>query len=146
MTIGKNLSALSNILNAIADEKALTLLNTIATNNYESEELVSLLNLSRKEFYSRVSRFIKAGLVKRIRGRYSLTLFGRLVHEVETTIDDALSSHWKLKALDKLETFPELPRNEREKIINSLVDNEFIRKIYLQTYQTQPKPPVRGGV
>jgi hypothetical protein len=134
------LSSLSEILHAIADEKALILLNTIGANDYESEDLVSVLNLSRKEFYSRVSRFIKAGLVRRVRGKYSLTLFGRLVKEVETIIQDALSSHWKLKVLDELEIFPELPQIECEKIIDSLVDNEFVKKVYLQTYQSQTHP------
>jgi DNA-binding Lrp family transcriptional regulator len=134
------LSSLSDILNAVADEKALMLLNTIATNSYESEELVQLLNLSRKEFYSRISRFIKAGLVRRISRRYSLTLFGMLVHEVKTIIEDALSSRWKFKALDELE-ISELPKYDREQIVNSLVGNEFIRKIYLQTHATHQRDP-----
>jgi hypothetical protein len=142
------LSSLSEILHAIADEKALILLNTIGAKDYDSEDLVSVLNLSRKEFYSRVSRFVKAGLVRRVRGKYSLTLFGRLVKEVETIIQDALSSHWKLKVLDELEIFPELPQIECEKIIDSLVDNEFVKKIYLQTYQSQTQPRIlkRGVV
>lgn len=135
----------SDILNAIADEKAFKLLNTIATTDYESEDLVRVVNLSRKEFYSRVSRFIDTGLVKRRGGKYSMTLFGRLVHEVEIVIEDALRSHWKLKALEEIETFSELPPGERENIIDSLVDNEFIKRIYLQAHETSPRAQVKSG-
>jgi predicted transcriptional regulator len=138
------MSSLSDILNTIADEKALALLNLIATKKgYDSEQIVKFLELSRKEFYSRISRFIKVGLVKRQKGRYSITLFGRIVHEVEATIGEATSSHWKLRALDALEDSPALPEHEVKKVIDSLVDNELVRKIFLQTYTTQANPPQR---
>lgn len=113
----------------MADEKALHLLNTLATREYESEAIVGILDLSRKAYYTRMARFVKLGIVKRKKGKYSLTMFGKLVHEVQTVIDVAISNCWKLKALDELETSTDMPKNERKKIIDTLIDNEMLRRM-----------------
>ena len=55
-----------DILNAIADEKALALFDAIAvSDDSDSEILITKVRLSRKEYYMRISRLVKAGLASR---------------------------------------------------------------------------------
>ena len=51
-----------------------------------------------------MSSLIKTGLVKRQKGRYLLTAFGKVIYsaqiDLETKIENALDNYWKLKAID----------------------------------------------
>ena len=68
-----------DVLKTIADGKSLVLFNTIAVSNCDSDLLKSKVALTRKQYYSRLSAFINAGIVKRERGKYSLTTFGKVL-------------------------------------------------------------------
>ena len=77
-----------------------------------------------------MSSLIKAGLVKRQKGRYLLTAFGKVIYsaqaDLETKIENALNNYWKLKAVDSLE----MPsREERDKVISILIENDEIKGI-----------------
>ena len=68
---------------------------------------------------------MKANLIKRINGKYTLTAFGKLIYyNPITTIENAASSYWKLKAIDSLEMSYDISIEERQKIIDSFIDNE----------------------
>jgi hypothetical protein len=60
--------SVSDILSAISDDRSLVLFNTIALASGDSSILISRLNLTRKQYYSRLSDLIKAGLVRRMNG------------------------------------------------------------------------------
>ena len=73
---------------------------------------------------------MKVGLVKRQKGRYLLTAFGKVIYsahiDLETKIENALNNYWKLKAIDSLE----MPsREETDKVISVLIENEEIKGI-----------------
>jgi hypothetical protein len=70
-----------------------------------------------------------AGLVRRKNGKYILTTFGRIVYDSKVTIENALNNYWKLKAIDSLETSNEVPKEEQQKLIETLLDNEKIKAI-----------------
>ncbi len=72
-----------DILNALGDYNALVLFRTIAATRDGSNILISKMNLSRKQYYSRMSRLMNAGLVKRQKGKYILTSLGKVIHEAE---------------------------------------------------------------
>ncbi|HKG71930.1 MAG TPA: hypothetical protein VKA87_08525, partial [Nitrososphaeraceae archaeon] len=82
--------------------------------------------------YSRLSRMTRAGLVRRKNGKYILTTFGKIVYDSQTTVQNALNNYWKLKAIDSLEMSNELPKEEQQKLIETLVDNEEIRGILVK--------------
>ena len=69
----------TDILKRIADDKALILFNNIALTNGENF-IPSLkgMRLSVKQYYSRISGLMKAGLIKRSNGNYHLTLLGKM--------------------------------------------------------------------
>jgi len=122
----------ATVLRAIADDKSLDLFRTIAQGTIDSESLKSKTKLTRKQYYSRLSRMTKTGLVRKKSGKYLLTAFGKIVHDAQTTVDDALISYWKLKAIDSLEMSNELPKEEQQKLIDALLDNQELKGILVK--------------
>ncbi|MGB8189587.1 MAG: hypothetical protein WCE91_08310 [Nitrososphaeraceae archaeon] len=117
------------ILEAISDVKSLKLFNTIATKGGNSEDLSVQLKLSRKEYYSRMSRLMKTGMVKRKNGKHFLTAFGKIVYDALVTVKKAVESYWKLKAIDSIDLSDEITVKERDKLIHTLLDDVEIREI-----------------
>jgi len=117
------------ILEAISDVKSLKLFNTIATKGGNSEDLSVQLKLSRKEYYSRMSRLMKTGMVKRKNGKHFLTAFGQIVYDALVTVKKAVESYWKLKAIDSIDLSDEITVKERDKLIHTLLDDVEIREI-----------------
>jgi hypothetical protein len=129
-----------SILGAISDNRASNILKNIASADSNSDILITELKLTRKQYYSRMSCLIKAGLVKRRRGRYLLTAFGKVIYSaqmsLEAKIESALNNYWKLKAIDSLE----MPsREENDKVISMLIDNQEIKDL-LSTGAVKEKP------
>jgi hypothetical protein len=120
---------LVNILKAIADDKSLVLFNTIAIEGGDSDILVRRLGVTRKQYYARMSALSKTGLISRKNRRYHLTSFGKIVYDAQLTIGRAANTFWKLKAIDSFDIEHKLPVDERNKIINALIDNQDIKKI-----------------
>ncbi len=123
------------ILKKISDDKALVLFNSISvsTNN---ERLIPLreMNLSTKQYYSRISGLVDAGLIKRQKGRYSLTMLGHVVYDTQMTIGKTLAYYWKLKAIESIETSASgLPNEEITQLINALIDNHQIKDILMKS-------------
>ena len=118
-----------SVLASISDKQSLELFRYIAVTNGDSENLRTKIDLTRKQYYSRLSRMTKAGIVKRKNGRHYLTAFGRVVYDAQTIIEKAVNNYWKLKAVDSLEMSEDLPKEERLKLIDNLLDNKDIKEI-----------------
>lgn len=120
------------VLRTIADDKSLELFKTIAQGTIDSESLKSKTKLTRKQYYSRLSRITKAGLGRKKSGKYLLTAFGKIVIDAQTTVENALTSYWKLRAIDSLEMSNELPKEEQQKLIDTLLDNQELKGILVK--------------
>jgi predicted transcriptional regulator len=120
-------------LRAIADDKSLVLFNAIAlAGGNDTEILVKKIGLTKKQYYSRISAMVRNNLISRKNRLYHLTSFGMIVYDAQMMIGRGVSTFWKLKAIDSLETDHKLPMNERNKIINTLIDNQDIIKILVK--------------
>jgi predicted transcriptional regulator len=122
----------ATVLRTIADDKSLQLFKTIAQGTIDSENLKTKTKLTRKQYYSRLSRMTKAGLVRKKSGKYLLTAFGKVVYDAQMTVESALTSYWKLRAIDSLEMSNELPKEEQQKLIDALLDNQEIKGILVK--------------
>ena len=81
------------------------MLNNIATRKQiRSKTLRSPNNLTTKQYYSRLQRLIKLGLVKRKSGILTVTSFGEVVYDARMKIDSAINNHWQLKAVNSVQT------------------------------------------
>ena len=127
--MAKSHTSAATVLRTIADDKSIELFTTVALETIDSKNLKSRTKLTRKQYYSRLSRMTSAGLVRRKNGKYILTTFGRIVYDSKVTIENALNNYWKLKAIDSLETSNEVPKEEQQKLIETLLDNEKIKAI-----------------
>jgi predicted transcriptional regulator len=127
--LAKSHTSAATVLRTIADDKSIELFTTVALETIDSKNLKKRTKLTRKQYYSRLSRMTSAGLVRRKNGKYILTTFGRIVYDSKVTIENALSNYWKLKAIDSLETSNEVPKEEQQKLIETLLENEKIKAI-----------------
>ena len=127
--------SITHILKKISDDKALVLFNSIAVSP-ESERYIPLkeMNLSTKQYYSRISGLTDAGLIKRHKGKYFLTLLGKVVYDWQMMIGKTLSYYWKLKAIESIEMSKSgLPNEERIQLLNALIDNHQIKDILVKS-------------
>ncbi len=121
-----------SVLRVIADEKSWQLFRNIAQGTFDSKSLKSTSKLTRKQYYSRLSRMTRSRLVTKRNGRYSLTTFGKIVYEFQLIIENALENQWKLKAIDSLELSKDLPEEDRQKLIAKLFENQGLKQILIK--------------
>jgi hypothetical protein len=121
--------SIADVLDTISDDRSLVLFNTIALSNSDgSDILISKLNLTRKQYYSRISKLVKVDLVVRRNRKYFLTSLGKIVYDAQKIIGNAVGDYWKLKAVDTLEITDQMPKEEYNEIINALIENEKIKE------------------
>src|SRR5215471_1957955 len=122
----------ADVLKTIAEDKSLVLFNAIALSNSDSDILISTLQLTRKQYYARLSALLKAGLVKREMAKYYLTTLGMILYHAQELIGKALNQYWKLKAIDSINYNGELPQDQIHRIIDTLITNQEIKDILIR--------------
>jgi DNA-binding Lrp family transcriptional regulator len=122
---------MTDVLKAISEEETLELFRIVALTKPDANDIIkSKTRLTRKQYYSRMSKLTRAGLIKRKQGKYSLTTFGKVVYDIILIkIQNAINNYWKLKAIDSLEMSNDLPLEERKKLFDELIDNQEIKDI-----------------
>ena len=121
--------SVGDIIHSISDSKSLDLFCSIAKGNMESEELKETKGLSRKQFYTRTSQLLQAGLIKRSKGSFSLTSLGIIVYHAQVIIEAGVNNYWKLKAIDSIESSGQIVEQERVKIIKTILDDNTVQNI-----------------
>jgi hypothetical protein len=127
---GKSL-LIADFFNAISDDKSLTIFNTVALNAGKTGILISTLGITRKQFYSKMERFMKLGLLVRRDGCYYLTSLGKIMYQLQGIFGLALNNYWKLRAIDSLQTPGGLPEFEVNKLIESLLESQVLKDLIL---------------
>jgi hypothetical protein len=94
---------ITDILKKISDDKTLTLFNSIAVSDSYMYIPLKEMNLTTKQYYSRISGLLNIGLIKRHKGGYSITHLGKVVYDAQITIGRAVTYYWKLKAIESIE-------------------------------------------
>jgi predicted transcriptional regulator len=124
-----------DVLSAISNDKSLILFNSVALEAGNCDILKSRLELTRKQYYSRMSDLIDAGLIIRKHRKYFLTSFGKIVYEAQMIIGRGIQNYWKLRAIDSIGSPPNSPRllaEEYNRFIDILVDCTGIKDILLR--------------
>jgi predicted transcriptional regulator len=137
---------LSLILKKTCDDKSLILFESIAISDGNGYIPLREMNLTVRQYYSRLSALMNAGMVKRQKGKYSLTILGKLVREAYAVIGQALNEYWKINALESIESSnSRVPKQELMKLVDSLIDNhkikEMIIDILLESERNSVSPP-----
>ena len=130
------LVSVNAILETLADDKTLVLLDTIALSGSDMDAPISKLGITRKQYYSRIRSLTNSGLITRQRGKYYLTSLGKIVSFYQFRMGRALNNFWKLKALDSIsnETTNDLELKQVYlDLVNSLIDDVEIREILISS-------------
>jgi hypothetical protein len=132
--IAQRVPSITDVFKKISDDKSLTLFNSIAVSNGDKYIPLKEMNLSTKQYYSRISGLLNAGLIKRQKGKYSLTLLGKVVYDTQMTIGKTLTYYWKLRAIESIEMSSDvkLPREELTQLIDVLIDIHLIKDILIK--------------
>src|SRR5919112_5448576 len=125
--------SLDYILKRTSDEKTLVLFNSIAVADGDSFTTLRKMNLTTKQFYSRISGLIDTGLIKRYKGKYSLTLLGKVVYDSQMIISKALTYYWRLRTVEEIQGSygAALSNDELEQLINALIDSQQIKDMIM---------------
>ena len=137
-----------DVLRVISDSNALALFEAIENNNNDSNNkdcttklLLTKTQLTRKQYYSSLSEFIKIGLIKRTNGIYSLTTIGKIIYDAKTQLDSCINDYWKFQIIDQLEKTSSkdnsLPKEEFTSVINALVSDSKMRDIIMSQIKRQ---------
>ncbi len=87
------------------------------------------MKITRKQYYSRLFKLVHCGLIKKKDNQYFLTTLGKVMYDAQATIDNAIASYWKIKAIDFLEIAKGIPVEEQKKLIETLIQDQAIKDI-----------------
>ena len=121
--------SVEDVLKAVSDSKSLDMFRSIAKGSVESEVLKETRGLSKKQYYFRMRQLLKAGLVQRIKGSFSLTCLGAVVYHAQLIVEKGVNNYWKLKAIDSIQSSAEIGEHERMKLIKTIIDDGGIESI-----------------
>ena len=124
----KGLTVVS-VLKALSDPKSVELFKRISGAGSDSSELKSTTRLSPRQYYSRLSNFTRNGMLIKKNGKKYRTAFGRIVYYELITIEKAVLNYYKLKAVDSIGLYNDMPHEEHKKIIDTLITDPDIREI-----------------
>ncbi|MFL6331100.1 MAG: hypothetical protein ACJ705_08810 [Nitrososphaeraceae archaeon] len=128
----------ADVLKAICDNRSLELFRIVALAKQDTDTLISKTKLTRKQYYSRVSSLMNAGLIKRKNGKHTMSAFGKVIYYTTLlTIENAVNYYWKLKAIDSFEISNNLTSEEREKVIDNLIDNHEIKTVLVSNNKSE---------
>jgi predicted transcriptional regulator len=122
----------SSVLNAVSDNASLELFKLVALTNGTSDVLRRNMNITRKQYYSRLSGLAHCGLIKRKDNKYFLTTLGKVIYDAQATIENALKNYWKLKAIDSLGVGEGTPTEDQKKLTETLINDQQIKNILVK--------------
>src|SRR5215208_2888582 len=72
------------ILKMVMNENTMKILNQIIDNNDTIGNTLSItkIDLTRKQFYTKLNELTTKGLIKKEKGKYYLTTFGKIVYDL----------------------------------------------------------------
>ena len=125
---------MANVLKALSDQKTQKLFKAIIkAEDAQSQLLIVELGLSRRQYYNRIKDLVSSGLIRRQRGKYRLSSFGKVIYSLQKIAERTASNYWKLEAIDSLRMSDNsnLAEVDYMKIIDILLDDVEIKDIYL---------------
>lgn len=95
-----NSISMAQILNMIFNKPSWAIFKAIADTKIDTYGIITKLNITRKQYYTRICGLLEAGMVKRENGRYLLTEFGKVIYsayeDFEAIIDNTIKNYCKL--------------------------------------------------
>jgi hypothetical protein len=130
----KNLQAGSSVstlqvLDVLSDRISVDIFNAIAENVTASDNIIQLLGVSSKQYYTRYSGLLRTGLIKRRHSVLTLTCFGQLIYHSLLIIATACRHSSELIMIDAVKSTSGMPDNEQKDLIDKLICDPRIKKL-----------------
>ena len=113
------------VLKVISDQISIDIVAAISNNVTNSDNIMQLLDLTRKQYSSRCSRLSNIGLVSKQNGEMMLTSFGRIVYNAQLKIANAFSHSSQLRIIDAIKSHSGLSEDQQKIIIDKLLDDSL---------------------
>ena len=124
--------SLVDVLEAISDGKSLEIFKEIAKGTVESEILKQKVGITKKQYYMRTRQFLNTGLVRRVKGKFSLTNFGVIIYHAQLIMEAGINNYWKLKAIDSIQDSGQIGEHERLKLVKTILNDNVIENILVR--------------
>jgi DNA-binding HxlR family transcriptional regulator len=120
-----------DVLEAISDRLSMDIITSISNDVTNPSNLMQLLDLSPKEYYSRTSTLLKIGLISRKNGEIVLSSFGRVIYKAQLKIATAFSHSSELRMIDAIKSHSGMSDDEQNMIIDKLLDDSELKNLII---------------
>ena len=117
------------VLDVFSDRISFDIMNAISEKVTTSDNIRDLLGLTRKQFYTRHSRLVKRGLIKRKDTELTLTSFGQLIYQALLKIAIAYRHSLELRTIDAVKSTAGIPDDELKNLIDKLILDAGMKKL-----------------
>lgn len=124
--------SVADVLEGISDSRSLDIFCSIAKGSVRSEVLKRTKKLTKKQYYFRTKLLLKVGVIRRIKGSFSLTNFGAVVYHAQLIIEAGVNNYWKLKAIDSIQSSGQIGEEERLKLVKTILNDNTIESILVK--------------
>jgi hypothetical protein len=127
--------SVNEILSALSDDKTFILYNTIALGEgHDFRTLIKNMGITPDQYYSKLLRITKAGLVKKEKGKYVTTALGNVVYDAVSTVGKAVEHYWAIKAIESFRSLAANDSNVRfSTLIDTLIEDHKIKKLIIES-------------
>ncbi len=127
-------SSPEQIFAPLADRHSLNIVK-MAYSGFKGSSVSYKGNISKKQFYVRLKRLREMGLIEKRNSMYRTTTFGSLIYNSQIkTLEDILANYWNLKAVDVLKSRQDFPLQQKERVIEEIIQNTGLKGIVNGTH------------
>lgn len=120
-----NKPKVEEIFKVLGDSISLRLFRLASIGIEPTPAFMQKTGLTRKQFYIRLQKFVKLGLVQKKQGVYTLTTLGTVVQNIQLKpLEELVDNYWKLQAIEMLKSANKIPEEERNRLIESIGKSE----------------------
>jgi hypothetical protein len=127
----KKESSIINVYKALSNESSVRLFTSIANSNNGTQFSMTDFSLSKVQYYNKINDLRSAGLIFKLKGKYNVTSFGKVIFTLVKMLDKAAQEHWKLQAIDVMNSAKAMG-TDKSKVIDILLDDIEIKEILLK--------------
>ena len=124
-----------DVLLAISDKVSIDIITSISNHVTKPEDLVKILKITPKQYYSRTSRLRSIGIVTKKNGEIILTSFGRIIYGSQLKIATAFTRSLELRIVDAIKTASGITEDQQKKIIDKLLDDTQLKELIVKSDQ-----------
>jgi predicted transcriptional regulator len=127
-------SSMEQVFATLADRHSLNIVK-MAYFGLKGSSMSYKGNISKKQFYARLKRLRDIGVIEKRNSIYKTTTFGSLIYNGQIkALEDIIANYWNLKAVDVLKSRQDFPLNEKEKLIEEMIQNTSLKSIVNGTH------------